>query len=316
MAAQLWPIDPPVFSGVVEPYGLFAAARVVDGVTGPRLAGVTYPYRCTPDGGTWPGPCAEVPDGEQKNLPANGQDLIEAYGFAVYAFETCPLVGYTEAELEALARDSLRRTEQHLVERAVWFGRGDYLGLTQRTDVTILAPGPVSPVDAIALGEWWMGRQDGTGVFHINSIGAARLSADDVIWRDGPLWRTPLGHAMSFGGGYGLTGPAGVAAADGAAWMFITRDVTLLRSQMEVRSGLRGQSNEHDSRAERMYVPIIPCPIAAVQVQVLTDGVTVPDLDPAFSLTVSPTQGIAPVTVTAVVNGESGPVDITWGDEA
>lgn len=313
MAAPLWPIDPPVFTGAVEPYGLFSAARLIENVTGPALGGVQYPYHCYPVTDTWPGPCADngpVP-GDQKNLP-NGMDLVQSHSFAAYAFETCPLVGYSEAQLEALAEDSLRRTEQHQVERAVWFGRGDFIGLTQRTDVTVLSATPVSPVDALALAEWWLGRADGTGIMHVNAVAATPFQAADAIWRDGLVWRTTMGHAMSFGGGYGLTGPAGAPAPAGAAWMFVTRDVVIRRSIIRTVSGLRPQSNEHDSRAERIYVPTIPCPIAAVPVQVLSDGVVIPDLEPAFSLAVAPEQGLAPLTVTAVVQGEQGPVDITW----
>lgn len=313
MAAPLWPIDPPAFAGV-EPYGLFSAARIIENVTGPALAGVEYPYHCYPVTDTWPGPCADngPQPGDQKNLP-NGMDMVESHSFAVYAFETCPLVGYTEAQLEALAEQSLRRTEQHQVERAVWFGRGDYIGLTQRTDVTVLSATPVSPVDAVALAEWWLGRADGTGTLHVNAVAATPLRTDDTVWRDGNLYRSALGHAISFGGGYGLTGPGGAAAPAGAAWMFITRDVVIRRSVIRTVSGLRPQSNEHDSRAERIYVPTIPCPIAAVPVQVLSEGVVIPDLDPAFGLAVAPEQGLAPLTVTAVVTGEQGPVDITWG---
>lgn len=314
MAAPLWPIDPPRFAGI-EPYGLFSAARIIEGVTGPELGGVQYPYRCDPATDTWPGPCADVPDGEQKNLPANGQDLVESRSFSVYAFETCPLVGYEEAELEALARDSLRRGEQHDVERAVWSGRGDFIGLTERGDVTVLADGPVDPVTAVTLAEYWLGRQDGTGLMHINAIGASPLCDASMMWRDGNVYRSTLGHAMSLGGGYGLTGPGGASPAAGAAWMFITRAVTIRRSPIRVDSGLRAQSNEHDSRAERIYVPTIPCPIAAVEVQVLPDGVAVPDLDPDFAVAAAPAEGVAPMAVTAVVTGEQGPVEITWGDE-
>ena len=315
MAAQLLPIDPPVFRGV-EPYGLFAAARIIEGATGATLGGVKYPYRCDPATDTWPGPCADdIPPGEQKNLPANGQDLIEAHSFSVYAFETCPLVGYDEADLEGLARNSLLRGEQHDVEAAVWNGRGEFVGLTQRPDVTVLSPTPVSPVDALALAEWWMGKQDGLGVFHVNAIAATPMAAQDAVWRDGPVYRSTLGHTMAFGGGYGLNGPAGAPAPAGAAWMFITREVEIYRSVIRIDSGLRAQSNEHDSRAERIYVPVIPCPIAAVPVQVLSDGVTIPDLDPAFALTVAPAAGMAPLNATAVVTGEQGPVTLTWGDE-
>lgn len=314
MAAQLLPIDPPVFAGV-EPYGLFSAARIIENVQGAALAGVKYPYRCDPATDTWPGPCADVPTGEQKNLPANGMDMVESHGFAVYAFETCPLVGYSEADLEALARDSLRRGEQHDVERAVWHGRGEFVGLTQREDVTQLATDPVSPVDALALAEYWLGLQDGTGVVHVNAVAATPMAADDAVWRDTNVYRTTVGHTVAFGGGYGLTGPGGAAAPPGAVWMFVTRDVTLRRSQIRMASGLRPQSNEHDSRAERIYVPTMPCPIAAVPVQVLSASVTIPDLNPAFTLAVSPEQGQAPLGVTAIVTGEQGPVDITWGDE-
>lgn len=314
MAAPLLPIDPPAFAGV-EPYGLFSAATVIENVTGAALGGVQYPYHCDPVTDTWPGPCAEVPPGEQKNLPS-GMDLIESYSFSAYAFEVCPLVGYNETQLEALAQESLRRTEQHQVERAVWYGRGDYVGLTQRTDVVQLASAPVSPVDALALAEWWLGRHDGLGVIHVNDLAATPMLAADAVWRDGNVYRSALGHAMAFGGGYGFTGPGGAAAPAGAVWMFITRAVVIRRSQVRVDSGLRPQSNEHDSRAERIYVPTIPCQVAAVPVQVLSEGVTVPDLDPSFGITATPEQGPAPLTVTAVVTGEQGTVDMTWGDEA
>ena len=280
MAAPLLPIEPPVFTGV-EPYGIFAAATVIENAAGAILGGVQYAYRCDPATDTWPGPCPDnepPPPGALKTLPANGQDIIMARPFAVYAFETCPLVGYTEPELEALARDSLRRGEQHEVERAMWLGRGDHEGFAQRDDVTVLSDTAVTPVEALALAEYWMGLQDGLGVFHVNPIAATPSRFGGGVRLDGAVYRSTMGHAMSFGGGYPLTGPDGEAPPTGAAWMYITRGVTIYRSSISVQSGLRPQSNEHDSRAERMYIPVVPCPIAAVPVQVLCGTNTVPEL--------------------------------------
>lgn len=292
MAGPPLPVDPPPFTGA-EPYGIFSAATVIDNVTGAALAGVTYPYRCDPATETWPGPCAD-PDEPAKTVPG-GTDVVVGRPFAVYAFETCPLVAYTERELEARVRESFQRGEQHAVEQALWGGRGDYLGFTQIPDVFDLAPGQtVSADDAVSLAEYWIGLQDGTGVLHINAGAAAEFTSNEVASREGPVYRSPLGHNYVFGGGYARTGPNGTEAGPGAAWMFITRPITLRRSRIRVNSGLRPQSNEHDSRAERVYVATIPCHVAAVHVKLLGAPSTAEPVFPDWPPPPPPPSPVAP----------------------
>lgn len=303
------------------PYGLLSAADITPVTLSdndrPRLGGVQYNYRCDPVVDTWPAPCDEVPDGLTKSRPG-GMDLITGTPVVTYGFETCSLVDYTEDQTRRLAEESLRRIEQGTLETALW------AQLAARTGTAILADTPLGITDALALAEWWLGRQQVRGMVHVNSINAAMAAGNDLLYpnRDGNARRyhaTPLGHRWVFGGGYGFNGPAGntVPSAENTGWMFVTRMVHLYRGPIDIQSGMLYRANEHDARAERIWVPVVPCAIAAIPIATVVNGdcEPIPIPTPALTLTATPTTGTAPLDVTAVVENETPPVSITWGDE-
>lgn len=104
----------------------------------------------------------------------------------------------------------------------------------------------------------------GKPTFHTNRYGASLL---DPEVDDNGLLSTKQGTPVVNGGGYGPTGPGGVAAPDGTAWVYVTGQVVLWRQQFTVNEQAHGlKENRTYVLAEATYLAAADGPIAAILV--------------------------------------------------
>ena len=128
---------------------------------------------------------------------------------------------------------------------------------------TPLAASP-DPVTALGLLEEALYSTYGlTGVIHVPYFAGNWLMANHLIEKDAAgIWRTAAGSAVSIGN-YDGTSPAGVAPAAGAAWIYITGQVSIWRSGDAFYSpfaeSLNRTTNQWNGYKEREYVVTYEC---------------------------------------------------------
>lgn len=212
-----------------------------------------------------------------------GSDVMAFDPFWVVARKRCGAVGRTAEEMRAAVREQLLTSEQTLVEEGFWGGtvvpvEPNLIGHAGTTVVTPSAPGFGAAI--AALEEAFYGVYGYTGTIHVNmrAYGAAAYS-ELIESRGGAgVLRTPMNSAWSFGAGYGITGPAGVAPAAGFVWAFMTGAVHMWRSgvlpQPDPRQTLDRTLNQWDVVAEEVFGLTWDCPdVFAVQVPVAAPAV-------------------------------------------
>lgn len=202
------------------------------------------------------------------NLPKVVTEGINAqYGdpFVVISGIQCTLIA-TE-DIEQKARDAFTSNEQKLVEQQFW-------AQLAASAPVILGGGVVPLTMGVSLLEAYLRDNTGfTGMLHSDAQVAPFASENDLIAETNPetIKRTSLWTPWVFGGGYDRTGPAGQAApALDQAWIYATGTVVIHRGDTRVygagKDGFSVTTNQDFVIAERSYVVIPDCPLAAVLV--------------------------------------------------
>lgn len=225
-AGPLAPVEAPPVRPVG--FGLLAAASVTtltgDAAARAGLFGVEWvPPPCRP-ANRWPANCdGPFPPGGK--IIYDREDRAQSDPFGVYYAEECAPVGLSE-DLGARARAGLAQGESRPVEQELW----DYFD----RDGAVTDNGPGRGLaDTLGHLEEELGNRSGSlGVIHAPSRVAAHAAAANLLRYDGPVPRTPRGHAWVFGDGYDpARGNAGIAdgvrlVATGPVWAWRT-DVTV-----------------------------------------------------------------------------------------
>ena len=182
--------------------------------------------------------------------------------FVVIDGALCTLIA--TPDMQQKARDALYTSEQRLVEQQFWAN-------LSAEGATILGAGAVSLTAGVALLEQYLRDQSGyVGMLHSDAYVAPYASSVEAITETNPetIKRTSLWTPWVFGGGYDLTGPAGEAApGPDQAWIYATGQVIIHRGSIDVHEAFTVSNNQDLVIAERSYVVIHDCPIAAVLVQ-------------------------------------------------
>lgn len=274
---------PPV--DAATPGGLFTVARLLQGVDLPSdgngnrwEAGVEYQIETCADVSGWSETCPpEEPEDKTFDLRF---PTVTGTPFFAYLGIDCPLVGYSLDEFATAVRNGFLANEQRLVEQAFWtgeFGNSPSLAGTVEdpSDCIDLTPGggAMSVVGGIgALEKFLRANYGGVGIIHAPADVAAYAANAAQIQRSGTLLTTILGTRLAFGGGYAVnTGPDGVEAPAGEAWLYATGAVTIWRGEVfinpsELRAAFDTRSNQVEILAERKYVITRECVCAAVRV--------------------------------------------------
>jgi hypothetical protein len=240
MAAIMPSVLVPAPAPGVRRYGLFNAANIVALPDHGRIGGVEFqPDSC----GIARAYTAECPITNQDLKTFDDDtDTMPAAPFTVYASAVCAPVGRDAAEHAQRVSAKLLAGEQTVVERALWDGAGVGAAPSLTTNVgTVVAPsgtaGFGSRVAALEAAFYAVYGYQGT--IHVNTAAEGAAAFGNMLIRpdtpDVPAHLvTPIGSIWSFGAGYGITGPAGVAPAAGSVWAFMTPAVTIWRSDITV----------------------------------------------------------------------------------
>lgn len=222
----------------------------------------------------WNDPCLNDGD-ESPGAPVQKEfcrpQVEHAEPISVYAGAECSTLGWTYAEARAHAEASLALGEQQAVETGFWSTK---LAMSA-VDLTP-AEGPLSIAQGVAVLEGCLAEQyGGVGVLHVPAGAAALLGCCNIVREDpatGGLG-TLAGNCVIIGAGYSAmnTGPGGVPADPGTAWLYITGPVLVRRGPAETVPHSPGPSvntrtNDRRVLVERSYVVSTTCTVCAVQV--------------------------------------------------
>lgn len=205
---------------------------------------------------------------QTNNLPKEVTEGINAQSadpFVVISGISCTLIA---GDLDQKGRDAFTSVEQRLVEQQFW-------AQLAASSPVILGGGAVSIAQGVALLEAYLRDQAGfTGMLHSDAYVAPYASQAVLVTEENPetTKRTALWTPWVFGGGYALTGPTGQASPGaGQAWVYATGQVVIHRGNLRAYGGRDGgfdvTTNQALVIAERSYVVIPDCPVAAVLVQ-------------------------------------------------
>lgn len=251
-------------------YGLFNAARLTPGQPIDGVGGVQFePDTC----GTGTLYTAECPITDQNAKTfGSGITTMTTAPFWVNAGIVCAPVGRTIGEQERRAQQALYAAEQTQVESAYWTGGGVGAAPALTTAVGVVTPalGGLTQFGAILslMEATFYSLYGYQGTIHVNyrAMGAAAFG-NLLIRPDQPdvprHLTTPDGSIWSFGAGYGITGPLGVAAPAGTVWAFMTGPVTVWQGDVRVPPGEQTFdriNNQAYAIAERAYNVSHDCP--------------------------------------------------------
>lgn len=260
-------------------YGLFTAAAAMLPLE-TRGIGAGYQWtsdHCGADVVTYDQTCAASPVKPFEE----GTDTFGTDPFWVLARKRCGTVGRTAEEAQNAARVQLLTDEQRVVEEVLWSGGGLSVGPPALTlaGATVVTPGGPGAGAAIAALEGAFYAAHGyNGTIHVNTAAYAAVDYAGIVDRASGQLVTTLDSVWSFGAGYDITGPAGVAPAAGFVWAFMTPQITIWRSdvmQVDARQTLDRELNQWDTIAERVYLIGYDCQddVFAVQVPVAAPAV-------------------------------------------
>ena len=271
-------IIPPVYVNNPHPlvprYGLFdVAVGPLDLPEHARAGGLDYQTDACqlPDGYA----IACTPDVTEKTFD-DGPDTITGTPFVVRSSLTCGAVGLTEQLLRQRLVNRLRAGEQAAVENIFSAAAvGQSPGLPGASVVTPDCTDIVGTVGALE--EALYSTYGLIGVLHVPFLAASFMKDHHLVEKDGRIWRTVLGTAVSIGN-YNNSSPADpqVPAAAGAAWIYITGSVAIWRtpdSQVFTTSmaqALNRTTNQVLGQAEREYVVTFECGSFAAEATLCT----------------------------------------------
>lgn len=268
--------------------GLFAAARFPELPTDGdsrrwECGGIQYEAESCARPVGWHEVCpGEVPAAPAKT-PTLEFPLVEGTPFTALLGVECKLTGYTLEEFERRVVRAFTLCEQRTVEEIFWTGSEDnrpsLAGTAEEPSECVIlaqATAPLSLTGGVAALEGYLGdNYCGVGVIHAPRTLAAYAAATNLMCNCGTAKvSTPLGTQWAFGGGYSVnTGPDGIEAPEGVAWLYATGQVSILRSEVwvnpdDLRYAFNTRTNDVTVFAERKYAITYECVCAAVAVTV------------------------------------------------
>jgi hypothetical protein len=277
-------VTDPLPSGAFQPlpYGLLEVASVPADNSDPHWQrGVAYQTPCVTGATTYDECLVVTGSGGAPPAPSSKAENVDlsfraALPFTVYARFDCSPVGVSGTEREQLAEQALASVQGWQVERTVWTGladgqdvvfpslSGDTAAVYSQGSQTALLQSPVvtgnstatDAVTGVGLLEGLLGDcHAGVGVIHVPQ--AALPTIWPLVKVQGGRLKTLAGNDVAVGAGYPGTGPGGVAAGDGEAWLYGTGPVFAYRGERlsirEPADALDRANNTLSLLAERTF---------------------------------------------------------------
>lgn len=275
-------VNPPSIVGAGVSFGLFSAAIPQPAPDGPwETCGVQHESSglcAKPEGWTYVCP-PEVPEDKNSTM---GFETLTGDPFTVILGIECALVGRSLEEFRDRVRESYLACVETTVERAFWTGdQGNDPHLADPTTIIVegTVAAPLTLTGGIAALESYLGENlCGPAYLHAPQ-GLAAFASRSMLLVDPATgrMRTPLGNRWVFGGGYASnTGPDGVEAPDGVAWIYATGQVNMWRSEVfinpeDLRYAFNRKTNDVEMFAEQTFAFTRECLTAAVPVAIGCD---------------------------------------------
>ncbi|WNI20272.1 cupin [Actinacidiphila sp. ITFR-21] len=222
--------------------------------------------------------CADESPGEESpGLPGSSPpkefcspETEHASPHTIYAGAKCSTMGWSYAEAVEQVRATLELGEQRAIEAAFW---RDNLA-ANALDLTP-AGGPVNIAAGVAALEGCLAETyGGIGVLHVPAGAAALLGCCNILSLAGGTPQTLTGNCAIIGAGYSYenSGPGGIPADPGTAWLYISGPVVVRRGPVDIipdRAGPSIDTRFNDQRvlAERTVVVGTTCSICAINVE-------------------------------------------------
>ncbi len=241
------------------PYGLLSVAEVVTDTSAHWRNGIEVDGDACIVANFADDPCAS--DSAAKET-VNAYTSFEGEAFTVYALNSCKTVGRL-ADADERTRRALERSETVAVEQSV-------MENVLAPNAYMVSTAVQSPAAGIGLLEGYAATHyGGLGILHIPRSVLTAIALPIQAQRDGDSLTSFLGTPIAAGGGYEMNlGPGGTAANNGTAWVYISGAMRLTRSDVEVRPmTIDYANNDFYSLAERTYVAVVDCLVAAVLIQ-------------------------------------------------
>ncbi|MCF3960621.1 cupin [Streptomyces fuscigenes] len=263
--------------GTPLPHGILNTCATVEDVQDVHeLMGVEWmALGCCPVQ-EWQDPCltdesaGEESPGERPEKQFCRPSVEHASPITLYAGAECSSIGWSYEEAVAHATATMELGEQHGLEAAFWSRlTADAVDLTPPAGPVSVAQGVAALEGALAEG------YGGVGVLHVPAGLAALLGCCRILTEDpstGALL-TLAGNCAIIGAGYSTlnTGPGGIPADPGTAWMYVTGPVHIRRGPMDVipdrSASLNIRTNDRRVLVERTYVVGTTCTVAAINVE-------------------------------------------------
>lgn len=168
--------------------------------------------------------------------PAN----VEGDPFLLWAADRCSTFGFAARDYQGRASRALAASESWQIANELWTGTlaqgSPALGNRWLTDSAsdTLTNGPASALDAFAdlvgaLG--WLGKGR-VGMVHVTPQILVHLQDHAAVYRDGNIWRSPMGHRVIADDGYDGSGPGGTPATT-SQWAYATSTIRTARGPVE-----------------------------------------------------------------------------------
>lgn len=190
--------------------------------------------------------------------PGSNGAIIEGDPFLVWATDQCSTLGFAARDFEGRARRQLAASESFQIANELWTGdlaiadglANRYLTDSASDTVTSSAGTPTASLGALvaALGAAQHGM---TGMIHVTPQVLVLLAADWAVYRDGNIWRTPMGHRVVADDGYDGSGPGGTPAS-ATQWMYATSTIRVGRGAVDI-PGTFDENVNRDTNYVRIY---------------------------------------------------------------
>lgn len=259
-------------------YGVFDAASMGPLDNRYVASGIQfYPEDCGINVLAYDPTCA--PPHAEKTFDDTGVEYVDANPYWLYASYQCGTVGTTADDVRRRVRKRYDAGAQHAVEATIWTGSGiaGVPALTTAGAATIVPAAPGAGAAVAAAEQAFFDLHGYAGVLHVNQTAYAAIDYSMNLQNSAGVWRTKLGTAMSWGAGYGITGPAGAAPAAGFVWAFITPQVYIWSTEVRQPDPIQTLDrtfNQWMALAETVYLHTWVCDdVVAVQIPVAAPGV-------------------------------------------
>ncbi|MEU9576302.1 cupin [Streptomyces chilikensis] len=241
--------------GTPLPHGILSGCFDVQEIPDSRLhelLGIEWlSLGCCPTQ-VWHDPCATDPPGAPVEKTFCRPTVERADPIHVYAGAECSTIGWSYAEARREALLSLELGQQRAIEEGFW---RDTLA-PNAVDLTP-AEGPVPLVQGVAALEGALAETyGGRGVLHVPAGAAALLGCCQVAHREGDCLETLAGNQVTISAGASAlnTGPDGLPAEPGSAWLAITGPVQVRLGPIGVVPDRAGASVDYRFNDLRVLV--------------------------------------------------------------